>query len=176
MRGELPLRLARLDVRETLEGVARRFSRRAEEGGRELEIAAPQSLVLGADQLRLDQAVGSMVDNALRYGAGTIEIAASAGERSVEIHVLDRGDGFPDDFLARAFERFSRASSSNRDGGSGLGLAIVETVAHAHGGEARAANRSGGGADVWLTLPLRPVSSPGQDGPGRLRPDSIASL
>jgi two-component system OmpR family sensor kinase len=175
VRGELPLRLARLDVRETLEGVARRFSRRVEEGGRELEIGAPQSLVLGADQLRLDQAVGSMVDNALRYGAGTIEIAASAGERSVEIHVLDRGEGFPEDFLARAFERFSRASSSNRDGGSGLGLAIVQTVAHAHGGEARAVNRSGGGADVWLTLPLRPVPALGQDAPGRPRPDSIAS-
>jgi signal transduction histidine kinase len=94
-----------------------------------------------------------MVDNALRYGAGTIELSAAAGERSVEIHVLDRGDGFPQDFLGRAFERFSRASSSNRDGGSGLGLAIVQTVAHAHGGEARVANREEGGADVWLTLP-----------------------
>jgi signal transduction histidine kinase len=153
VRGELPLRLARLDVRETLEGVARRFSRRAEDAGREIEIAAPSSLVLGADRLRLDQAVGSMVDNALRYGAGTVELSAAAGERSVEIHVLDRGNGFPEDFLGRAFERFSRASSSNRDGGSGLGLAIVQTVAHAHGGEAHVANREEGGADVWLTLP-----------------------
>ena len=49
--------------------------------------------------------------------------------------------------------RFSRASSSNRDGGSGLGLAIVQTVARAHGGEAHAANREDGGADVWLSLP-----------------------
>jgi two-component system OmpR family sensor kinase len=176
VRGELPLRLARLDVRETLEGVARRFSRRAEEAGRKIAIlAAPQSLVLGADRLRLDQAVGSMVDNALRYGAGTIELTAGAAERSVEIHVLDRGEGFPEDFLGRAFERFSRASSSNRDGGSGLGLAIVQTVAQAHGGEARAANRSGGGADVWLTLPLRPAPTPDQDALGRARPDSIAS-
>jgi signal transduction histidine kinase len=175
VHGELPLRLARLDVRETLEGVARRFSRRAEEGGRGLEIAAPESLLLGADRLRLDQAVGSMVDNALRYGAGTIELRASAKERSVELHVLDRGEGFPEDFLGRAFERFSRASSSNRDGGSGLGLAIVQTVAHAHGGEACAANRDEGGADVWLSLPLRQVPAPGQDAPGRPRSDSIAS-
>jgi len=175
VRGELPLRLARVDVRETLEGVARRFSRRAEEAGREIEITAPLALVLGADRLRLDQAVGSMVDNALRYGAGTIELSAVAGERSAEIHVLDRGEGFPDGFLGRAFERFSRASSSNRDGGSGLGLAIVQTVAHAHGGEARAANRSGVGADVWLTLPLRPVPAPGQDAAVWAHPDSIAS-
>jgi len=175
VRGELPLRLARVDVREILEGVGRRFSRRAEEAGREIEIAAPPSLLLAADRLRLDQAVGSMVDNALRYGAGAIELSAVASERSAEIHVLDRGDGFPEGFLGRAFERFSRASSSNRDGGSGLGLAIVQTVAHAHGGEARAANRSGGGADVWLTLPLRQAPAPDQEALGRTRPDSIAS-
>jgi two-component system OmpR family sensor kinase len=175
VRGELPLRLARVDVREILEGVGRRFSQRAEEAGRAIEIEAPPSLVLAADRLRLDQAVGSMVDNALRYGAGTIELTASAGERSAEVHVLDQGNGFPEDFLGRAFERFSRASSSNRDGGSGLGLAIVQTVAQAHGGEARAANRSGDGADVWLILPLRPLPAPDQDALGRSRPDSIAS-
>ena len=175
VHGELPLRLARVNVRETLEGVGRRFSRRAEEGGREIEITAPPTLVLGADRLRLDQAMGSMVDNALRYGSGMIELTAVVGERSAEIHVLDRGEGFPEDFLGRAFERFSRASSSNRDGGSGLGLAIVQTVAQAHGGEARATNRSAGGADVWLTLPLRQAPPPNQDALGRSRPDSIAS-
>jgi signal transduction histidine kinase len=157
-RGELPLKIARLDLAETLEGIARRFSRRAEEGGRAIEVSVGASTSLAADRLRLDQAIGSMVDNALRYGAGTIELNARGGEDSVEIHVLDRGAGFPEEFLGRAFERFSRASSSKRDGGSGLGLAIVQTVARAHGGEAHAANRAGGGADVWLTLP-RTVSS-----------------
>ena len=158
-RGKLPLQLARLDLAETLNGVDRRFARRAEERGRKIEVLAPASLALEADRLRLDQAIGSMVDNALRYGAGTIDLVAGSENGSVEIHVLDRGDGFPPDFLGRAFERFSRVSSSSRDGGSGLGLAIVQTVARAHGGEAHAANRKGGGADVWLTLPAGPVSS-----------------
>jgi signal transduction histidine kinase len=161
VRGELPLRIARLSMREVLESVGRRFSGRAEESGRKIGVAAAPSLMLDADRLRLDQAVGSMVDNALRYGAGAIEIAAIAGGGSVEIHVLDRGAGFPAEFLERAFERFSRASSSNRDGGSGLGLAIVQTVVRAHGGEAHAANREGGGADVWLTLPPSPPSPVG---------------
>jgi signal transduction histidine kinase len=152
-RGELPLRLARLDLVEALDGVERRFARRAEQRGRRIEVDAPASLVLSADRLRLDQAIGSMVDNALRYGAGTIDLVAGGENGSVEIHVLDRGEGFPRDFLGRAFERFSRASSSDREGGSGLGLAIVQTVARAHGGEAHAGNREGGGADVWLTLP-----------------------
>jgi signal transduction histidine kinase len=154
-RGELPLRLARLNLAETLDGVSRRFSRRAEDGGGEIEVTAPPSLALDADRLRLDQAIGSMVDNALRYGAGPIGLEARAEDGSVEIHVLDRGEGFSEEFLGRVFERFSRASASSRDGGSGLGLAIVRTVARAHGGDAHAANRFGGGADVWLTLPIR---------------------
>jgi two-component system OmpR family sensor kinase len=151
-RGELPLRLAPVGLAEALAGVRRRFAGRAEERGRQIEVIAPASPSLEADRLRLDQAIGSMVDNALRYGAGTIEVEARSAAGAVEIHVLDQGEGFPEDFLVRAFERFSRASSS--DGGSGLGLAIVRTVARAHGGEAHAANRAGGGADVWVTLPL----------------------
>jgi signal transduction histidine kinase len=154
VRGELPLKLTRVKPAEVLEGVGRRFARRASDAGREIEIAADPGLALDADRLRLDQAIGSMVDNALRYGAGTIELAATAAGDLVEIHVLDRGAGFPQDFIGRAFERFSRASSSHRDGGSGLGLAIVQTVARAHGGGAHAANREGGGADVWLALPV----------------------
>jgi signal transduction histidine kinase len=152
-RGELPLRLERLNLRDVLEGVRRRFARRAEEGRREISVSAPSSLVIAVDRLRLDQAVGSMVDNALRYGAGRIELRANVEERFVEIHVRDQGEGFPVEFLGRAFERFSRAAASSRDGGSGLGLAIVQTVARAHGGEAHVANREGGGADAWLALP-----------------------
>ena len=80
-RGELPLRLARLSLAETFDGVSRRFARRAEDGGREIEASAPSSLALDADRLRLDQAIGNMVDNALRYGAGPIELEARVGGR-----------------------------------------------------------------------------------------------
>jgi len=153
-RGELPLKVSRVEVMEILEGVSRRFSRRAEAAGREIELDG-EPTEIAADRLRLDQAVGSMVDNALRYGLGTVTLRLRASEEEAEIHVLDQGEGFPDSFVARAFERFSRASSTRSDGGSGLGLAIVQTVARAHGGEARAANTEDG-ADVWLILPLRP--------------------
>lgn len=150
-RGELPLKLSQVELRQMLEGVERRFARRALEAGREIEVSgAPTEIA--ADRLRLDQAVGSMVDNALRYGSGQVTLSLRGSEQEVEIHVIDQGEGFPEKFLGRAFERFSRASSSRRDGGSGLGLAIVRTVARAHGGEAHAANVEGG-ADVWITLP-----------------------
>jgi two-component system, OmpR family, sensor kinase len=158
-RGELPLKLARIDLRETLEGVRRRFARRAEETGREISLGGP-ALEVEADRLRIDQAVGSVVDNALRYGAGDIALSVVPVDGAAEIHVRDHGPGFPPEFLPRAFERFSRASPSRRDGGSGLGLAIVRTVARAHGGEAFAANAEGGGAEVWLRLSVGPGPSP----------------
>ena len=150
-RGELPLRLTRVNLIDVLEGVERRFARRAEEEGRAIEVSGPKVEISG-DRLRLDQAIGSVVDNALRYGAGTVSLDVEPGEGQVEVRVRDQGPGFPAAFIPRAFKRFSRASSSRRDGGSGLGLAIVGTVAGAHAGEVRAANWEGG-AEVTLTLP-----------------------
>jgi two-component system OmpR family sensor kinase len=152
-RGELPLRREPLRLGDTFESVERRFARRAGEAARRLEVTEGGEIEPRADQLRLDQAIGTLVDNALRYGAGTIEISARAAGDTVEIHVTDEGEGFPVDFLDHAFERFSRAPGV-REGGSGLGLAIVATVSEAHGGSARAVNRPEGGADVWISIPL----------------------
>jgi signal transduction histidine kinase len=150
-RGELPLRRTRVDLRQILESVRRRFARRAQDEGRAIEIVGPQ-LTVSADPLRLEQAIGSVVDNALRYGAGAIQLELLAAGQSAEIHVRDHGQGFPATFLPRAFERFSRASSGRRDGGSGLGLAIVSTVVSAHGGTVRALNWEGG-AEVRFSVP-----------------------
>jgi two-component system, OmpR family, sensor kinase len=155
-RGELPLRRERVHLGDAFETVERRFARRAAEAGRRIEVGDGGELELRADRLRLEQAIGTLVDNALRYGAGTIVLAArradAAAPAAVAIHVTDEGGGFPPDFLPHAFERFSRAPGV-RDGGSGLGLAIVATVAEAHGGAAGAANRPEGGADVWIAIP-----------------------
>jgi two-component system OmpR family sensor kinase len=152
-RGQLPLRLERIELREALEGVRRRFARRAEEEGRTIALRGGP-LEIEVDRLRIEQAVGNVVDNALRYGSGEVSVSlAPAGHDAVEIRICDRGPGFPPGFLPRAFDRFSRPGGARPDGGSGLGLAIVRTIARAHGGEAHAAN-DGGGAEVWLSLPL----------------------
>ncbi len=153
-RGELPVRLGRVEVAEILDGVASRFARRAAADGRELRRVGEPGLAIAGDRLRLEQALGNLVDNALRYGEGPLELAALSRNGSAELHVRDRGPGFPEEFRGRAFERFSRADTSQRQDGSGLGLAIVETIARAHGGEAHVANRGDGGADAWLVLPL----------------------
>jgi signal transduction histidine kinase len=151
--GELPVRLEPTDVDELLGGVARRFAHRAKESGSTIEASIEPGLDVTGDRMRLDQALGNLVDNALRYGSGAVSLSAMSCDGTVELHVLDRGPGFTEEFADRAFERFSRADASRRDGGSGLGLSIVASIARAHRGEVHAANREGGGADVWLTLP-----------------------
>ena len=114
----------------------------------------PVRLRLHGDRLRLEQALGNLVDNALRYGAGPVALDAHRVDGQVELHVRDEGPGFPEEFLPRAFERFSRADAGRNGAGAGLGLAIVGAVAAAHAGGAFARNRARSGADVWITLPL----------------------
>jgi signal transduction histidine kinase len=152
-RGELPVRLERVEVDQVLDDVAARFGRRAEEDGRALSQGDESGLTVSGDRLRLEQALGNLLDNALRYGAGPVELAACVSNGSVELHVRDRGSGFSEEFRERAFERFSRAEASRSQNGSGLGLAIVEAIARAHRGEAHIENRADGGADAWLALP-----------------------
>jgi two-component system, OmpR family, sensor kinase len=152
--GRVPLLRTEVSVPDLLSTVARRFHARAERAGRALEVEAPERLVISADGIRLEQALGNLVENAFRYGDGAVRLVARSGNPgSIELHVEDEGPGFPPEFLPRAFERFGRAEESRAGPGAGLGLPIVEVVARTHGGAASAANRPGGGADVWLSLP-----------------------
>jgi two-component system OmpR family sensor kinase len=151
-QGRLPLRRTSVVANDIVENVAARFLHHAEAAGRPIEIEAPETLRLTADRLRLEQALGNLVANALRHGAGSIHLSAVERDGRVELHVRDEGPGFPPMFLPQAFERFSRADQARSGGGAGLGLAIANVIAKAHGGTAQAANR-GGGADVWLSIP-----------------------
>ncbi|HXS43197.1 MAG TPA: ATP-binding protein [Solirubrobacteraceae bacterium] len=146
--GRLALRLDDVAARELLESARTRFAWRAEQDGRALAVLAPGGLVLRGDRLRLEQALGNLVDNALRHGDDRIVIEARAADDRVELHVRDDGPGLAAEFVPRAFQRFTRADPSHAGEGAGLGLAIVDAIARAHGGVARAA-----GADVWLELP-----------------------
>jgi len=151
-RDGLGVRLAPVEAGPLLDRVAERYAGRADSQGRALAVEAQPVTELAADEVRLEQALGNLVDNALRHGAGTVRLSAVAREATVELRVTDEGEGFPAAFLDHAFERFTRAEKGRSRGGAGLGLAIVDAVARAHGGSAGAAN-GGGGAYVWIALP-----------------------
>ena len=150
--GRLPLRTESLDADELLQTVARRFDARASGEGRSLDVRA-ETVSFPGDRLRLEQALGNLVDNALRYGAGTVRLEAARRNGGVELRVADQGKGFAPDLLPAAFERFTRRDEARSDGAAGLGLAIVDAIARAHGGSAGATNSPDGGATVVLMLP-----------------------
>jgi two-component system, OmpR family, sensor kinase len=148
----MPLRRERVAADELLGTVAARFARRGEREERTIRVEESDALV-DADPQRLEQGLDNLVDNALAHGHGTVTLFARRRGDVVELHVEDDGEGFPAEFLPRAFDRFSRADEARGRGGSGLGLSIVSLIASAHGGSVGAANKPGGGADVWIALP-----------------------
>ena len=164
--GAVALARAPVATGELLEEVADRFRARAEREGRAVVVDEGPAPRVEGDRLRLGQALGALVDNALRHGAGTVRLGARVGAPApgppvqgpavqgpvVGLRVRDEGPGFAPDLLDRAFERFARGDA--RVEGAGLGLAVVAAVARAHGGGAAARNLAGGGAEVEIVLPV----------------------
>ena len=157
--GQLPVRREQVEVRELLERTRHRFADRAREQGRDIVVDAPAGLTSSLDPLRSGQALGNLVDNALRHGAGDIRLSAREQNGAVEIEVGDQGSGFPTELAPRAFERFARGGNTSTRG-AGLGLAIVHTIAEAHGGSAEIVDGSSRGATIRLRIPL--AAGPGE--------------
>lgn len=152
-RGSLPISTERVDVEELFERSRDRWSGRLAEAGRELRTEVPAGLEATLDPLRIEQALGNLIDNSLRYGAGEIVLrAAAANGGGIEIEVADAGPGFPAEFVADAFERFSRAEQGRTAGGTGLGLAIARAIAEAHRGTI-AIDAEAPGAVVRIVIP-----------------------
>src|SRR4051794_2454789 len=121
-----------------LEAAARRArGQLADAGGRDVTVQVPADLVVHADGALLERALGNMVDNAVRHGAGAITLSAAPVPGAVVLAVHDEGPGIPPEFLAVAAERFRQHESSRSGPGAGLGLALVDAIVTAHGGQLR---------------------------------------
>jgi two-component system OmpR family sensor kinase len=150
--GELPVRPEDLGVRPLLDDVRQRFADRAAQRNRSIRVEAEDGLRLTGDPLRVRQAVGNLVDNALRHGDGDVVLRSRRASAGVELEVSDQGPGFEPAIAHRAFERFARGDRARTRGGTGLGMAIVRAVAEAHGGRAEIVS-GGDGATVRIWLP-----------------------
>jgi signal transduction histidine kinase len=150
---QLALRRGSESAAELLRQAADRARGQAAAAGIQVTVVAPPDANVEVDRVWIAQALDNLLANALRYASSSVGLSARDEGTFVELHATDDGPGFPPDFLPHAWERFARADGGRTEEGVGLGLAIVRTIAEVHGGVARAANRPGGGADVWIALP-----------------------
>jgi signal transduction histidine kinase len=118
---------------------------------------APALQVL-ADPRRLEQVIGNLVENAIAYGSPPIEIRAMevGKDGSIELAVIDHGNGVPSALVPSLFNRLRLLSRRDRDRsrGTGLGLSLVKGLVEAMGGRVWYEQVPGGGADFRLSLPV----------------------
>ncbi|WP_063760857.1 sensor histidine kinase [Streptomyces aureocirculatus] len=132
---------------------------RADAAGVRLTAVAEGDPWLTADPLRLRQAIGNLVSNAIRHtpeGGEVTVLCRPVDGSSVVIEVADTGTGIAAEDLPHVFDRFWRADKSRTraTGGSGLGLAIVRNLVQAHGGTVQAHSTLGKGTTFTVTLPV----------------------
>lgn len=114
-------------------------------------------LCVVADRVRVEQMLGNLVSNALKYGSPPVTVSAAASGREAVVRVADRGPGVAEDFRPRLFQQFSRAHGL-RASGTGLGLYVVQSLAQAQGGRAWYEPNPGGGSCFCFSLPLAEVT------------------
>ncbi|MFH9674729.1 ATP-binding protein [Streptomyces sp. NPDC017405] len=115
----------------------------------------PETLpMVAVDPGLLERSVANLVENAVKYSprGRRVLVAASAIADRVEVRVVDRGPGVPDEAKERIFEPFQRYGDAPRGAGVGLGLAVARGFAEAMGGTLHAEDTPGGGLTMVLSL------------------------
>lgn len=154
------LHFEQIDPLEVIERVVSLLEPTASERGISIDVAVKgQSRPLKADRAALVDALGNLIDNAIKYSppGGRITVSLLTESDSLRFDIVDEGIGIPSDDLERIFERFFRSQSSDTLDvrGTGLGLALVKAVAEAHDGKIEVHSSPGRGSTFSLHLPLR---------------------
>jgi two-component system phosphate regulon sensor histidine kinase PhoR len=151
-------------IHDVLARAVQTFSARAESKGMLLVMDCPDALTAPLNVALLEQAVGNLLDNAIKYSPGEtrISVTAAADGNQVEIRVADQGPGIEKQHHERIFERFYRVdpARSRSQGGTGLGLAIVKHIVLAHHGRIAIESTPGQGSTFILRLPRTARSEP----------------
>jgi PAS domain S-box-containing protein len=158
--GRLTLSRQEIDLGEVLKNQIEELSYAAGRAGCSLSVTTVPGVRGCWDQLRLEQVVTNVFENAIKYSAGTplsVSLELDLPRAEAVIEIADRGPGIPEADLLRIFDRFERAVPSRHFGGLGLGLYVSRRIVEAHGGSITASNREGGGSSFTIRLPMRPV-------------------
>ena len=152
--GRLSLALESLDPELLLVNVFERLQTLASD---RLRLAPPAKVELPritVDPERVQQCLAALVDNALKFSEGAVQLAVSASSNVVTLHVRDQGPGIPEAERMQVLERFARGSTAIGTRGSGIGLATVSLLMEAMQGELRIGDAHGSGADMQLRFKL----------------------
>jgi signal transduction histidine kinase len=170
--------MAPVDLGEVVGDIAELYEPAAEEAGLQLAVAVEPGLRAVVNRELVSQAVANLVDNAIKYSATLVPVAAGAAPppppaigialkrvgESIEIAVADRGPGIAAQDRERALQRFVRLEKSRSRPGAGLGLSLVAAVARMHGGTVRLEDNEPGLRAI-LSIPVhRPVPAPAMPG------------
>jgi two-component system osmolarity sensor histidine kinase EnvZ len=109
--------------------------------------------------LATQRLLANLIDNALRYGEGRVEVVTSVEDDNAVIEVLDRGPGIPPEAAEHMLRPFTRLDAARAGSGTGLGLAIVDRIARMQGGTVKLLQRDGGGLRARVELAMQPRAS-----------------
>ncbi|WP_322181914.1 sensor histidine kinase [Neglectibacter caecimuris] len=128
-----------------------------EAGSKSIALSAeiPQDLTAVFDPRWTAEAMGAILDNAVKYapGGSKIEIAAQRYDRYIRLDILDEGPGIPEEELPEIWKRFYRGKTTRNASGVGIGLTLCRMIVQAQGGRVFCENREGGGCRFSIFLP-----------------------
>ena len=156
---QLHFELHTVDLVQSLERTIAIFTPQAQDKGIAIDFKAEiQQANVRVDPQRLEQVIGNIIDNALRYVStehGQVSIQISQHDQDYLVSIADNGTGLPAGEIDHIFDRFWRSEKSRARaaGGAGLGLAIVKQLVEAQGGRVGAENVSTGGLKIWFAFP-----------------------
>ena len=153
--GKMELRLSDFNLSESMKQWIMLFSASAQKKHIAISMDAPDTIMLRADQDKIERICYNLLSNALKYTSEGGEITLTAKEEGgrVMISVADNGCGISSDELPYIFDRFYQAKNAGR--GTGIGLAIVKAFTELHHGEVSATSIEGKGSTFTIHIPVR---------------------
>ena len=153
--GKMELRLSDFNLAESMKQWIKLFSVSAQKKHIAISMDAPDTIMLRADQDKIERICYNLLSNALKYTSegGEISLMAKEEDGRVMISVADNGCGISSDELPYIFDRFYQAKNAGR--GTGIGLAIVKAFTELHHGEVSATSIEGKGSTFTIHIPVR---------------------